>query len=72
MAHIRNNTPELAEDEALTKFTDIIRGGIDTGFGQARDILSGLKVLEGDIATNIDKTYDLVQQGLASFIKNYE
>ena len=64
--------PELAQDEALTKFTEIIRGGIDTGFGQARDVLSGLKVLEGDIATNIDKTYDLVQQGLAAFIKTYE
>ncbi|WP_292746763.1 DUF5610 domain-containing protein, partial [Methylophaga sp. UBA3191] len=42
------------------------------GFKEARDILGGLKVLEGDIAGNIDKTYDLVQQGLQSFVENYQ
>jgi len=28
-------------------------------------------VLEGDIATNIDATYDLVQEGLQAFIESY-
>lgn len=63
--------PELSEDEALTKFIDIISGGIDTGFGEAREILGGLNVLEGEIATNIDLTYDLVQEGLKAFIENF-
>ncbi|PKF61827.1 hypothetical protein CW745_10980 [Psychromonas sp. psych-6C06] len=63
--------PELAEEEALTKFTDIISGGIDQGFEEAKEVLSGLNVLEGDIATNIDKTYELVQQGLVDFIEQY-
>lgn len=64
--------PELSQDEALIKFTDIVSGGIDTGFGDARNILSGLKVLEGDIASNIDLTYDLVQQKLTAFIENFD
>ncbi len=57
------------EDEAvlLERFVEIIGGGIDQGFQEAREILDGLQVLEGDIATNIDKTYDLVQQGLQEF-----
>jgi len=57
------------EDEAvlLERFVEIIGGGIDQGFKEAREILDGLQVLEGDIATNIDKTYDLVQQGLQEF-----
>ena len=63
--------PELSQDDALTKFTDIISGGINTGFGEARDILSGLQVLEGDIASNIDLTYELVQNKLTSFIQNF-
>jgi len=63
--------PDMSQEEALTKFTDIISGGIDKGFSEARDILDGLGVLEGDIATNIDKTYDLVQDGLKSFVENY-
>ncbi len=63
--------PDMGQEEALTKFTDIISGGIDKGFAEARDILDGLGVLEGDIATNIDKTYTLVQDGLKSFVENY-
>lgn len=57
------------QDEATTvdKFMSIIQGGVDQGFKEARGILSGLKVLNGDIASNIDKTYDLVQKGLADF-----
>jgi len=63
--------PDMSQDEALTSFTDIISGGIDKGFSEARDILDGLGVLKGDIATNIDKTYALVQDGLKSFLENY-
>ena len=32
-----------------------------------QDILSGLKVLQGDIADGVDKTYSLVQEGLQAF-----
>ncbi|MCB2428366.1 DUF5610 domain-containing protein [Methylophaga pinxianii] len=63
---------DMPIDEALESFVKVIGSGIDQGFKEARDILSGLKVLEGDIASNIDKTYDLVQQGLQSFIENYQ
>ncbi|MFW5425941.1 MAG: DUF5610 domain-containing protein [Methylophagaceae bacterium] len=63
--------PELDTDEALTKFIDVIRGGIDTGFGEAREILGSLNVLDGTIATNIDLTYDLVQEGLKTFVERF-
>lgn len=62
----------LSLDEALEAFVKVISGGIEQGFKEARDILGGLKVLEGDIASNIDKTYDLVQQGLQAFLQNYQ
>ncbi len=63
--------PELSEEEAATKLTDLISGGIEQGFAEAREILSSLNVLEGDIASNIDKTYDLVQEGLQAFLDTY-
>lgn len=66
-----DQNPQMDEQEALTKFVDIISGGIDQGFGEAKEILTGLNVLEGDIASNIDKTYELVQQGLTDFIDQY-
>jgi hypothetical protein len=56
------------DDEAvLQKFMDTIQGGVDQGFKEARGILDGLQVLKGDISSNIDKTYELVRQGLQDF-----
>jgi len=64
----REQNPQMNEEESLTAFVDIISGGIDQGFGEAKDILGGLKVLEGEITNNIDKTYELVQSGLQAFV----
>jgi len=64
----REQNPQMSQEESLTAFVDIISGGIDQGFGEAKDILGGLKVLEGDITESIDKTYALVQSGLQAFV----
>lgn len=53
---------DLSVEDALASFVKVIGGGIDKGFSEARNNLGGLNVLEGDIATNIDKTYDLVSR----------
>lgn len=55
------------EGEVLKKFMSTIRGGFEQGFNEAKDILGGLKVLNGDIAGNVDKTHELVQKGYADF-----
>lgn len=67
----QEQNPDLSDEQAATKFTEIIRGGIEKGFAEARGILEGLKVLEGDIASNINTTYDLVQEGLRAFVDSY-
>ncbi|MGK5077819.1 DUF5610 domain-containing protein [Janthinobacterium sp. HLX7-2] len=64
----KKQNPGQDEDAALAKFMDTISGGMEKGFKEARDILDGLKVLGGDIASNIDKTYALVQKGYADFV----
>lgn len=63
----RDLHPEGDEDAARKQFVELVRGGAERGFGEARDILQGLKVLEGDVASNIDKTYTLMQQGFDKF-----
>jgi hypothetical protein len=57
------------EDQAklVDRFLETIKKGVDQGFKEARDILQGLDVLKGDIASNIDKTYELVQKKLEDF-----
>jgi len=55
------------EQTQLDGFMDLIRGGIEEGFRQARGILEGLDVLNGNVKQGVDSTYDLVMQGLDSF-----
>ncbi|WP_448212920.1 DUF5610 domain-containing protein [Colwellia sp. MEBiC06753] len=61
------NNPDLDNEAALNRFNEIITGGIEQGFGEAKDILASLKVLEGEVGDNIDSTYELVFKGLTNF-----
>ncbi len=67
----RDQNPEMSESDAVNKFAEIIAGGIESGFAQARGVLDGLKVLESEIADNIDLTYGFVQQGLQTFVEDF-
>jgi len=60
--------PEQDLETSVNNFVKIISGGIEQGFAEAREILQGLSVLEGSIATNIDTTYNLVQNNLQAFV----
>ena len=64
------NHPDEESSEQLSGFLNLVRGAIDQGFEEARNILGGLDVLSGEIAASVDKTYDLIQQKLDSFEKS--
>lgn len=55
------------EPEVLKTFMATIREGFERGFNEARDILEGLGVLDGEIASGIEQTYQLVIKGYAEF-----
>lgn len=57
---------------SIHQFVDIIRGGVERGFTEARDILSSLGVLKGDIEANIDRTFELTLGGLADFQSRHQ
>jgi hypothetical protein len=54
-------------NDVLTKFMATIRSGFEQGAKEAQVILTGMGVLSGDIASNIDKTLALVMQGYTDF-----
>jgi len=68
-AYAARHTDKDAETVARD-FLALIRGGFEAGFGEARDILSGLGVLgEGSpVASGIQKTYELVMKGYDDFL----
>ncbi len=59
----KDQDPEVT----LKNFMAAIRDGFETGYKEASNILDGLNVLNGDIASNIDKTYQLVTKGYSDF-----
>ena len=59
--------PGEDEGEVLSKFMSTIKSGFEQGYQEASEILKGLGVLDGDIKSGIEKTYQLVQQGYADF-----
>ncbi|TKB50269.1 hypothetical protein FCL40_03655 [Ferrimonas sediminicola] len=63
----RGQNASLSFDEQLDGFMSVIGDAVDRGIDEARGILDGLQVLDGDIATNVDLTQGLVHEGLQAF-----
>jgi len=63
----KKQNPDGNASDVLGNFMATIRRGFEQGAKEAQDILKGMGVLNGDVATNIDKTLELVRQGYADF-----
>jgi hypothetical protein len=55
-------------EQLVTNFVNLIRGGFEKGFGEARDILEGLGVFNGEVQSGVQKTFELVQKGYDDFL----
>jgi len=60
--------PDDDPDQVAKDFVDLIRGGFEKGFGEAQEILQGLKVFSGDIESGVMKTFELVNNGYDEFL----
>ena len=58
---------DMGRNEQLDSFMQLIGGAIEQGFEEAREILDGLGVFQGQVADNANRTYELIQQKLAAF-----
>ena len=61
--HPGEDSEKLAQD-----FVDVIRRGFEKGFNEAKDILQGLQALNGNVAENVTRTYELVNSGYDQFL----
>ena len=70
-AFVQNQGEVQGEDQdetaRLEDFMSLIGGAIDEGFAEALDILKGIADISGRIQDNVDRTYELVQNGLEEF-----
>ena len=70
-AAFQSANPDLEGEALVDRFIEVVGGGVTQGFEEAKGLLGDMKVLEGSIADNIDKTYSLVQEGFQSFRNQY-
>jgi hypothetical protein len=62
------NHGELPEEDARKAFASFIGGAIQQGIQEARGILSALNALNGDVDSNINSTWEIIQQRLSDFV----
>ncbi|MDH3355017.1 MAG: DUF5610 domain-containing protein [Chromatiales bacterium] len=59
--------PEMSKEDSVNSFIELMSGAVEKGVNEARGILDGMGVLEGDVAGNIDKTMALIQERFEAF-----
>ena len=64
----QKNHGDLVEEDAREQFASFIGGAIQQGIQEARGILSALNALNGEVDTNINTTWDIIQQRLSEFV----
>ena len=62
------NHSELGEEDARKEFASFIGGAIQQGISEARGILEALNALNGEVNSNIDKTWGFIQERLDNFV----
>jgi len=60
-----------ADTSQLQKLMEQARSGVEKGFAEARKILDGMGVLQGKIASDIDDTYQRIQEGLSDLDRRF-
>ncbi|MGH8355821.1 MAG: DUF5610 domain-containing protein [Pseudomonas sp.] len=62
--HLRSKAAEGADSAELQSLLAQAREGVEKGFAEARKILDGMGVLSGQVAADIDDSYQRIQDGL--------
>jgi hypothetical protein len=60
-----------ADPERLKALMGQAREGVEKGFAEARKILDGIGALNGQVATDVDDTYQRIQSGLADLDERF-
>jgi hypothetical protein len=55
-------------EQVAQNFVDVIRGGFERGYNEARNILEGLGVFAGEVRSGVERTFELVQKGYDDFL----
>ena len=66
----QKNHADLDEQGAREEFALFIGGAIQQGIGEARGILTALDALSPEVDSNINRTWEIIQERLNDFVGN--
>jgi hypothetical protein len=61
------NNADQDGNSQIDGFSELIRGAIEKGFAQAKDILEGIAKISAGVAAYMDETFVLVMKGIDDF-----
>ena len=61
------NNADQDGNSQIDGFSELIRGAIEKGFAQAKDILEGIAKISAGVAADMDETFVLVMKGIDDF-----
>ncbi|MBF0144050.1 MAG: DUF5610 domain-containing protein [Magnetococcales bacterium] len=61
------NHPDTEAQKRLEEFLSLVKGAIERGFAGARETLSAMGLINPESDKEIDRTFDLVMEGLGTF-----
>ena len=67
LAQFKANHSEQPGNTQIEGFTELVRGAVEAGFQDARDILGKIGEISGDIAGGIDEIFQLAMKGIDDF-----
>jgi len=63
----QSNHQEDAPPDQIDGFAEMIKGAVEQGFAEARDVLKGIGDLSSSASNDIDSTFNLVMSGIDDF-----
>lgn len=67
LAQFKANHSEEPGNAQIEGFTELIKGAVEAGFQDARDILGKIGDLSGEIEADIEETFQLAMKGIDDF-----
>jgi hypothetical protein len=66
-AQFKANHSEEGDNAQIEGFVDLVKGAVEAGFSDAREILGKIGNISGDIEADIDETFQLAMKGIDDF-----
>jgi len=63
----KQNNADVEGEEQLSGFVDLVKGAVEEGFADAREVLEGIGRIPDQVSQDMDRTLELTMEGIDAF-----